>query len=447
MDLHPSNDAIERFLLGRSEGAEASLVMRHLLSCPACLPVARKLARAIRLLPYAAPPTPEQRSAYDAYDQVFSRLSSCAASTEASVHHEEQRAADLWHQLDGMPQDRRLLLVQNHRRFQTWGLFQYVLTKARLVVSLSPLEAIELADLALAIAGRPLGVSDALAWDLCGTALVARANAERFLCEFEAAKTTFERAWAALENGTGDLLERATAHTLHARLLRDLGEFDEALVDLAAARVIYRRVSDAYNQGRTLLQEADLLGVLDPRAGIRKIEEALPLLKNRSEPRLEIMAFGRLAWFLDDAGKPWEALSVYDRSASLYRGLNDTYALICRYWLGGRIYRGLCDPAQAEDLTLRAWEGFRDLRYTHDLAVCSLDLAQLYLLQHRAEEAKRMMHELAPVLHEAGLHPDGLRRWLELGEHTDPIAYKQAALYFIRFWRRPPQPAQISQSA
>src|SRR5947209_12648266 len=132
MDLHPSHDAIERFLLGRSEGAESGLVMRHLLSCSACLPAARKLARAIRLLPYDAPPTPDQRSAYDAYDQVFSRLSSSVTSTETSLHLEEQRAADLWHQLDGMPQDRRVLLVQNHPRFQTWGLFQYVLTKARL---------------------------------------------------------------------------------------------------------------------------------------------------------------------------------------------------------------------------------------------------------------------------------------------------------------------------
>jgi hypothetical protein len=58
-----------------------------------------------------------------------------------------------------------------------------------------------------------------------------------------------------------------------------------------------------------------------------------------------------------------------------------------------------------------------------------------------------MMHELLPVLAEAGLHPDGLRRWLELGEHTDLAAYKQAALYFIRYWRRPPQTDQISQSA
>ena len=58
-----------------------------------------------------------------------------------------------------------------------------------------------------------------------------------------------------------------------------------------------------------------------------------------------------------------------------------------------------------------------------------------------------MMRELAPVLREAGLHPDGLRRWLELGEHTEPAAYKQAALYFIRYWRRPPQADQVSQSA
>jgi hypothetical protein len=226
------------------------------------------------------------------------------ASAEASLHGEEQRAADLWHQLDGMPQDRRLLLVQNHRRFQTWGLFQYVLTKARLLASIAPREAIGLADLALAIASQPLGVSAALAWDLRGSALAARASALRVLCDFEAAEATFERAWSALENGTGDLLERATAHTLEARLFRDLGRFDEALGGLAAARRIYRRLADGYSQGRTLLQEADLLGVLDPRAGIRKIEEALPLLKHRSEPRLEIMAFGRLACDAHDARAP-----------------------------------------------------------------------------------------------------------------------------------------------
>ena len=78
------------------------------------------------------------------------------------------------------------------------------------------------------------------------------------------AELSFAKALSALELGTGDLQERAATLSLFASLLKDLGKFDEALLQLASVRSLYQRLADPDNEARTMLHEANILVLLDP---------------------------------------------------------------------------------------------------------------------------------------------------------------------------------------
>jgi len=47
---HPAEEAIEKYLLGRLDKGQSAAVEEHLLSCPACVDVARRLDDYVRAM-------------------------------------------------------------------------------------------------------------------------------------------------------------------------------------------------------------------------------------------------------------------------------------------------------------------------------------------------------------------------------------------------------------
>jgi hypothetical protein len=103
-----------------------------------------------------------------------------------------------------------------------------------------------------------------------------------------AAGETMERAWEALNEGSGEGLERAGLLRLEANLLLALG--DGAAAALRRAASIYRLHGDGHQEGRTLQKLALAVGHDDPAQGVEIAERALALVEPGRDPRLELAA-------------------------------------------------------------------------------------------------------------------------------------------------------------
>lgn len=199
------------------------------------------LAQAAR----AATPSPE---AVDParYDEVFRKMTSGMGETEKRLARERKLAGLQWPALEKHPQARRVVMISNDRRFQTWGLYKCLLERYRGLAEDHPRAATEAVELALTVARslNPEEHGEERIADFLAGALAARGDAKRRLGDLDGALADFEEARESLEGGTGDPLDEAELEHLWARLLRDLGQDEEADRAIRKARALYRRIGD-----------------------------------------------------------------------------------------------------------------------------------------------------------------------------------------------------------
>ncbi|MFP5288033.1 MAG: hypothetical protein ACLGI9_20015, partial [Thermoanaerobaculia bacterium] len=315
-DEHFPRETIERFMEAELSREETREIVRHLLArCRICLAAVGAAARREELTPGRV--SGAEPAAPGLYDEVFDKVLSGTEETRMRLSRERLRAGGQWSALEGQPQARRLVMIHNDRRLQTWGLYDRLLEDSR-QVGQDPGEAVNLAALALAVVGHlsPGVFGPEQLAEFRSTALAALGNARRLARDFEGAREAFREAWAALEEGEDDPLEEASLVSLEASLLCDLGELEEAAQLLERALALYREGGDLHFQGRTLLKQALAVGSLDPARGVELVEEALVLIDAVREPRLELCARHNLSWLLNDNGQAREALAMLETSRS-----------------------------------------------------------------------------------------------------------------------------------
>ncbi|HEV2855277.1 MAG TPA: hypothetical protein VHC97_20955 [Thermoanaerobaculia bacterium] len=181
-----------------------------------------------------------------AYDGIFDRIAPGVDEARKRLAAERKDAVARWQALEGHPQTRRLVRVRNDRRFQTWGFHQFLLKRSRHLADTHPREALEMADLALAVAKAlsPAEHGEERIADLRAAAWTAIADARNRLGDSDSAWDALHCAEEALEEGSGDPLDKAELEQLRARFLKALGQDEEA--ERAARRAAYllRRVGD-----------------------------------------------------------------------------------------------------------------------------------------------------------------------------------------------------------
>jgi tetratricopeptide (TPR) repeat protein len=181
------------------------------------------------------------------YDEAFRRTELHLAEAHERVQRERQLAAVQWSSLEGHPPARRLIMVRNDERLHHWGLFDLLLEKSRETPETNSGVAVELADLALAVAERldPDVYGEERVADFKTAALAALGDARRRAGDLAGARLAFQQARINLEMGTGDLLEEAGLLGGLVKLLCDLGEYGKAAQSLEKASALYRRLGDA----------------------------------------------------------------------------------------------------------------------------------------------------------------------------------------------------------
>lgn len=345
---------------------------------------------------------------YDAALKINSRRFS---ELQAAYRKERAAAKGLVAELMRHPAERQRILVANHPRFHTWGVFEHLIETSREVTSNDPKLGEELGKLAL-------DLSDHLDTSMYGAEAIedlrARAwayigNVHRVRFELLDAQDAFDRALLHLRRGTREPWELAVWLDLKASLLRAQRRFDEAMKLLKRALVLFRAVGDRHRAGRTLISMDHVLYCAgQPEKGIPLLYQALDFIDPEQDPRLLFSAKHNLIDNLADAGRHMEAQRLSMQARALYRRFDEPAFRNRRRWVEGKIARGIGQPEKAEELLLKARAGFQEQDAAYEVALVSLELAGLYADQGRTAEMKRLAEEMVPIFSSRQIHREAL---------------------------------------
>ena len=408
MKIHPNEFLLEEFLLSLSR--EHLDVVGHLIRCADCRSrlqgvmrhrsgsVAKRVADVLQW-----PLKPAD------YEPALRKTEQVLQDRELILAKERVEAPGLFVEL--MSSAQRPLTLGNERRFHTWGLFELLIERCLETSFHNPGYAEEIGLLALRL-------SDLLNHGLYGDALIedfrARAwgyigNAHRVQSRLEDAEEALSSAYAHLQKGTRDPLERAVLLDLEASLRRDQRRFDDASRLLRRAINIFLQSEQRHRAGRSLVNLSIVYHYAgDPEGGIPLLYQAIQFIDSDQEPRLLICARHNLIDYLAASGRFLEAQKLYRETRPLYRSFPDAWTQNRRKWVKGKISRGLGQLDPAESLFLAAREGFIGEGIPYDTALVSLELAILYAEQGRTADLKRLAEEMVPIFSSLHIHREAL---------------------------------------
>ena len=397
MKVHP-HDLLIQELFGASEEDDQA-VLDHVFKCEACQRRARALLHA-KPDPLMDKVVSLERRLPDPVDYTFVVERSIVRVPGVLAFYQEEKAeaAGLLSELLEHPAGRRCWILRNHRRFQSWGLFELLLQRSREHNFQDAALAEEMALLALEIPDRLEAFDDERLEDLRARAFACVGNARRVQSDLRGAEEAFSVAFSHLSRGTHEPMERAVLFDLKASLRRAQGRFPEALKLLKRAVFVFRQLGERHLAGRSLVNMAIVLRYAgEPSRAIPLLHQALELIDPAREPRLLLFAWNNLIDDLAENGQFMEAQGLLARARPLYRQYPQPWIQNRRKWVEGRIARGLGQHGQAETLFVEAQDGFLIEDAAYDTALVSLDLAHLYAGQGRTAELKRIAEEMVPV--------------------------------------------------
>lgn len=422
MKIHPHEVMLEELLA--SLPGDQRKMLDHVLRCERC----REKAEEMLLQPGLAANVLRWPGKAVDYGPVIERSTLFFRHRQEAYEKERAAAPGLCAELLAHPLERRRVLVRNHPRFHTWGVYELLVERSRERSFQEPREAESLAGLALELADQ----LDAVYYgghrieDLRARAWAHAGNARRVSGDLAAAGEAFEHAFAHLARGTGEPLERAILLDLRASLLRAERRFEEAMKLLEEALAIFLAAGDQHRAGRALVSLDNVLHHAGrPEEGIPLLYRALELIDPVQEPRLLLCAWHNLIDDLAEAGRFMEAQKLLRRAEPVYRQMAEPWSETRRLWVEGKIARGLGQEERAEALLRAARDGFLAQDLPYDLALVSLELAALCAAQGRAAEVRRIAAEMLPLFSSRQIHREALAA---LALWRDAVAAEDTAL-------------------
>ena len=409
MKIHPHDFLLQELFSPLDDRDE---VLDHVIGCAECQARVKTLLR-IRPAQLADKAAQLELWLRDPvqYDKALDRSALKGRSLSALYEQERSVASGLLVELLGHPAERRQIMVRHNPRFQTWGLFDLLLKRSSEQNFEDAIQAEILARLALEIPEHlnasihgPERVADmrARAWAHVGNALRVKADLHE-------AEDAFQKAFAHLQRGTREPMERAVLLDLRASLLRAQRRFGEALHLLRRAIAIFRNLGERHRAGRALVSMSTVQHMAgEPERAIPLLYEALDLIDPAREPQLMLFAWHNLIDDLAEAGQFLEAHKLLLKARPLYQRFQNAWTQNRLRWVEGRIARGLGHTGQAEALFLAARTGFLAEDAAYDTALVSLDLSSLYAEQRRLPELKRLAEEMLPIFQAQDVHREAL---------------------------------------
>src|SRR5258708_1988017 len=257
---------LDQLLADTLADGEARWVLAHLFGrCKPCLRAMRAALDRWRVQPALVNISGRSADAYaagpleaaagdgpDAHDGIATRSLERSAAGAAAIRAQQLETARLAALLDATPRSQRLELIGADPRFHSWPLASRLLDAAAEFHWEEAGTGLEGCRLALAIAERLPAASypDSLTGDLLARAHGALADALRLDGRLASARKSLERAWQAIELGTGDPLEQAGLLRLEANLQLTLGDGAAAAAPPRPPAAVHRLPGGPHPPGR-----------------------------------------------------------------------------------------------------------------------------------------------------------------------------------------------------
>jgi tetratricopeptide (TPR) repeat protein len=409
MRIHPHDSLLRDFASGALEDYET--LLNHLVICEDCRRRLHLLLPSHLVADQQVLEFNRRRDVLADYEPALSRATSRLQGLETAYFRERMGAKLLLSELLAHPAERQILLIRNSPRFQTWGLCELLLKRSREENFHDAVLGEKLAQLALELlehldvgyyGAEPLDDLRARAW-----AYVA--NSRRIKSDLRGAEEAFALAFAALEGGTGEPVEKAGILDLRASLLQAQHRFHEALRHLRRAVKLFKEAGEKHKAGRSLVKTATLHHFMaEPEKAISLLYKSLDLIDAHREPRLLLVASHNLIDNLAETGQFMQAQKLLVRARPLYQQFPQPWSQNPRNWIEAKIARGLGQQGTAESLLLKARDGFLSAGASYDVAVVSLDLASLYAEQGRFAELKQVAEQIVPIFSSRKIHREAM---------------------------------------
>jgi tetratricopeptide (TPR) repeat protein len=304
--------------------------------------------------------------------------------------------------------DRASTLAADPRRFAHPLLIEALLDEARASLAQSPRESLAWAQLADAELRR----RDPLDHAQIARVTAYRGNALRVAGDLPGARQVLLAAQALLLESDASVYparEAAEVHSFLGSLETDLRHFDAALDHLRTAACLFHDASLDTELARVEMKISNVHTYRgDLPNALQADYAALVHLDQAAEPRLYVGARFNLAYDLLELGNDREALDCLLYDEDMYAAHADEPTQLRKTWLLGRIAGKLGNYDKCEELLTAARDGFVTRSVGFDAALAGLDLALLFLQQHRIDEVHREAELALRVFAACEVHPEAL---------------------------------------
>jgi tetratricopeptide (TPR) repeat protein len=413
MAKHPSQEALEDFLLARLEGSDRRDVAVHLLrGCRRCRRRLAPLAAALLGPSLAEPP-----DGGDRYDLAIRRA-------------ERRAIARLEREGNGRQSARpgtvlKLETREGNDRYRSQAQFQRcqnALAETRALRHSDPEEMLMLARINASISDLldPSAFPEGAVHDLQARAYMELGNALRVTNDLVAAKGAFTAAAERVNLGTGDPFLSAELLSLASSLFRATREFKMAYSLLDRTLEIYRELGEKQLVGRTMMKQGIAKGYDgEVSQAIALLGQAIMILDRDRDPELYLSGVHSLIWFQVENGGFAEGRELVRRHRHLYREASRDLTSLRLRWVEARIAAGLGEWIEAEKGYREARAGFAQHNNAYLVALISLDLAALWLKEGRTAEIAAMLAETLATFRALCIHREAIATLLMLGEAAE----------------------------
>ena len=319
------------------------------------------------------------------------------------------RAAELWRRFLSQDRDRRYRLVRESAAFRLWSFAERLALESRTAAADSPVDALDLARLALEVAR---GVRGTPSWRarVEADALASVGNACRVGNEAGQARAAFSQArklQAAFSPSDPPLLDESALPALEASLCREEGRFPEALALLEEAL----QLCALAQKGKILLKKASTLEKMgDSERALETLREAEPHVRASGSPRdLLVLRFDTA---VSDChlGRPDKAQELLPEIQALADQLGRTLDRLRTRWLTARVAAGLGRTEEAVAELDRVCDEFlrTEPPLPLDAAQAGLDLALYWLKQGDTAAVKKLAVPLERIFTVQGIRREAL---------------------------------------
>ena len=391
MSEHPTPSDLVAFAKGNLPPGPLKAVARHLLrGCRSCSALLAPFYGGLGPAPGTAPS--ESSAPYEeALDRLFSSLR-FRGRYYRGEEIRQRKVASLLEAGGGL----QALVDHSELGLQGLGVLRALLERSWAVRHESPKEMVELARLAVRLAGtlNPRWHDERDAADWQARAWGDLANALRARDDYDEAERAFGTAFSFLLQGSGDLRLKARLYDLHASYLGARRRFDLAFTALDIVHATYLELGDAHLAGRALLVKALYTSYSnEPEEAMRINDAGMALIEEQREPGLFFMAIHNQLSFRIACGQFTEARGEIFRHLGKFKDLGRVNQLKFR-GLQAQINAGLRKWQSAEQGLLHVIKGFEEEEMGFHAAFASLELALVWMHQERYEETQRLIPQV-----------------------------------------------------